>query len=735
LRGPAIEALTEARTMKASLAAILLLFSVTARSATVSTDLSPVTRVVELLQGLSKKAEFENKQEEDLYETYVCWAKTIIDTKTASNQAATSRIDELEQYLDDLENGRIELTTERVDLEKELEGLNNDIESAEALRKQENDDFLEAQDEMQKAIAALEKATQVLREATEGHAVGTFLSIGAQLHETAEMRAAEAASLSHAVELGERFLSKGDALFLKRMLSGEVPVVDWKKLNRKAVFKMKYKARSFKIQDVLAKLLQTFKINLSDAEAKEAEAVTQFDKLMASKRAQKEAAEEALRKMIAETGARSMSKSEVQDEVDALKTQVENDMKYIKQVTTSLGEKKEEWKDRQALRAGEIAAISKAISILHSDDARDLFKQSLKSQGYDFLQTSQYAKAISVGAASTIRRASTGDRRLVALASRVAQGGHFDKVIAAIDKMVATLKKEIDTDLAQKEQCEKDRAEDTREAALTSRAMDEMSDAIFKLKQEIEAIVQEISEAEAEIKSIQEQLVEGERVRTDEHAEWQQSDKDDKAASELVARAKDVLENFYKENGLGGVAFVQQEPYKIGKVEAGKAPPPPPTTWEAPYGGKKDVSTGIVAILEMIKADIDADIAKALASEESAAADYKEFVANSEEQISTLTGSVTELTATKSDKETDAKNLTEDRATKLEGLHAILKKIKDALGGCDYIAVNFNVKTANHQIEIDGLIKAKAILTGAAFGTPADPSREIKPGDAFLQRA
>ena len=29
-----------------------------------------------------KKIEEEGKAEEDLYETYVCWAKTVIDTKT-----------------------------------------------------------------------------------------------------------------------------------------------------------------------------------------------------------------------------------------------------------------------------------------------------------------------------------------------------------------------------------------------------------------------------------------------------------------------------------------------------------------------------------------------------------------------------------------------------------------------------------------------------------------------------
>jgi len=711
---------------------VLCLLAVTSVSAS-KAGLSPITRVVELLQGLAKKAELEGKQEEDLYETYVCWAKTIIDTKTATNEAANSRIDSLEQYIDDLDNGRIELTSERVDLEKELKGLNSDIESADTLRKQEFGDFLDAQEEMQQAIAALDKATQVLREATQGKG-GSLLSIGAQLHETAEMRAAESASLSRAVELGGRYLAKGDALFLKRMLSGEVPVVDWKKLNRKATFKMKYKARSVKIQDVLAKLLQTFQINLADAESKEAETAAIHAKLRESLTAQKEAAEEALRKMIAETGARGMSKEETQEEIDSLKKQVENDKKYIEQVVNSLKDKKEEWKDRQSLRAGEIAAINKAISILHSDDARDLFKQSFKSQGYLLLQTSSYAKATSVQAASAIRATlkRTGDRRLIAVAN-VVQSGHFDKVIAAIDKMVATLKKEMDDNLVQKEQCEKDRAQDTRDAQIASVAMDEISDVIAKLQAEIAALVKQSEEASAEVKSIQEQMREAERVRQAEFAEWQQSDKDDEAAVELVSRARDVLADFYKDNGL---VFVQQEPYKIGAVEAGLAPPPPPTTWEAPYGGKKDETEGITAVLDMIKDDIEKDISKALETEEQAAAAYKEFVADSEEQISTLNASIAEMTATSGEKMWDAEfELPEEKATKKEELGAIIKKLKDAKPGCDYIGVNFKVKTGNHQIEIDGLTKAKAILEGGTFGTPADPNREIKPGDAFLQRA
>merc|ERR1712083_1134437 len=158
---------------------------------------------------------------------------------------------------------------------------------------------------------------------------GTLLQANADLSEGFAERSAEAASLQQAVELGERFLGKGDALFLRRVLTGEVPKADWKKLNRKATFKMAYKARSFKIQDVLAQLLETFSSNLKEAEDKEKAAQATYDKLMDSKGKQKTAAQDALDKMDKESGAKGLSKGDAQAEIDMLTKQVADDKKYI----------------------------------------------------------------------------------------------------------------------------------------------------------------------------------------------------------------------------------------------------------------------------------------------------------------------------------------------------------------------------------------------------------------------
>mmetsp|Transcript_71758 Transcript_71758/g.153383 ORF Transcript_71758/g.153383 Transcript_71758/m.153383 type:complete len:733 (-) Transcript_71758:88-2286(-) len=699
--------------------------------------LSPVTRVVELLESLSKKIDLESETEEGLYKKFVCWGKTVVSEKTASNAAADSRIEMLSTYIADLDAGRIELTTERVDLEKEIEQVRGSIEIATEIRAKEESDYEMAAEEMQKAIDALTSAIQVLRTATEDHTTGVLLKFHSKLTsgEGAEARSAESSALSQALTLGDKFLTKGDALFLRRLLTGEVPTWDWKKLNRKATFKSSYKARSFKIQEVLGKLLETFSTNLMEAGQKEKEAKDLFDKLMISKGAERDAAQEALIKQEKENGAKGLSREESTTELNELKTQVEADTNFITDVTKALDQKKTEWKERSEIRTGEIAAISKAISILRNDDSRDLFKRSFSSQGYALLQQGQVSRLQRQGhgAAAALRKAAavSGDRRLQTLAVRAASGGHFDQVISAIDKMIEILQTEESADLQKKEGCEADRATDTRDAILASRSIDEMSDLMTSLMTEIKELEAEIVGKKKEIDEIDAQLLEAKRVRADENKAFLIAKKDDEDAHALLVDATGVIKSFYTENGL----MLAQKRHTQPEVTPGAAPPPPPTTWEAPYGGKTSESTGIVAVLEMIQEDVMKDMTKASDEEAKSLKLYTSAKKLLESEKTSLNDQIVKLNGIKGEKTGTLEDTKGERRLKKGDLEIVMKKIADAEPGCDFFTINFPTRTGNRQIEVDGLLKAKAILKDAVFATPKDETRAIKPGDALLQRA
>merc|ERR1719198_2245292 len=547
----------------------LLILSLLASQGAAET-LNPITRVVQLMEGLAKKVTEDGKAEEDLFDQYVCWYKTVTSSKKASNAEAKDRIEALSAYIDDIKSGRVEFTSERKDLEAEIEKLNTEIETATDMRKKENDDFLAAKDEMEKAIAALEKAVDVLGSATADHKEGVLTSVGFDLR--------------RAVQLGQNFLSEQDARFLEQALDGQVPDVDWKKLNRKATFKMKYKARSLKIQEILADMLQTFQDNLADATKKEKDAKSSFDTLMGSKNSQLSAAQDALSGGEGEGAARALNMQESQDEVDALTTQVENDEKYVAQAEDAYAVKMTEWKERKRLRTEEVASISKAIEILSNDDAKDLMSSSFKSQGGFFLQEDAAGCTKRKRAAKVVtklRNMATkhSDPRLAALAVRVHlhSKGHFDKIVTEVMKMVSDLHEEADEDLKTKETCEQDRMTNTKTAKKSAQSMDDETALINRKKADIEAMTKEIAEIVAHVKELKLQLEEAQIQRAKENREYKAAKADDEAAAILIGKAADVLAKFYEDNGLV-LAQTKSHSNAVQRQEPGAAPPPPPQT-------------------------------------------------------------------------------------------------------------------------------------------------------------
>lgn len=425
--------------------------------------------------------------------------------------------------------------------------------------------------------------------------------------------------------------------------------------------------------------------------------------------------------MAGEGGARGVSKEEAQDEIDSLNSQIEADDGFIGDARKAITDKTAEWDARKNLRTGEIAAINKAISILFSDDARDLFRKSHSSQGYSFLQVKgkstvlQRLETASKIFANIARK--SGDSRIMMLALTIEDDAkprgkeHFKTVIEAIDEMIGTLNDEEKQDSEQKEECEKDRMANTRDAVVDSRAIDDLSDAITKLNGEIKEREESVIEKEAEVKRIEEELKKAETIRNDAHAMWEANDADDKAAKGLVGDAKNVLKKFYEDNEL---TLIQRR--NAPAITAGEAPPPPPATWENPdYEGAKGESNGIIAILEMIEDDIEKDITKAKNEEDASKTEYDEFVDDSNADLKTLNESITTLKGEIAAREGDISEHKTDRKDKKEDLDATLKTIKDEVGGCDYIAINYDVRRGNRHIEIDGLKKAKAILEGGEF--------------------
>merc|ERR1719375_2016417 len=225
----------------------------------------------------------------------------------------------------------------------------------------------------------------------------------------------------------------------------------------------------------------------------------------------------------------------------------------------------------------------------------------------------------------------------------------------------------------------------------------------------IEQIKGEIQDLEIEIRDAGDN-------RAKENKEYMAAEADDMAAVELIESAKGVLEKFYEEAGLkftqmqAQVRRVQQEPF----VAAGEAPTPPPAGFDDYSGGSRQ-SQGVIAMLTMIKEDIEKDIAKAKKQEEEAQAAYDKLVADIEAAIAAKEQSKSDL---EGEIASDSEARTQENTTMADNqaqLKAVMDYLKEIAPGCDFIAMNFNIRLTNRQMEVDGLKKAKAILQGAEF--------------------
>merc|ERR1719158_2187355 len=239
------------------------------------------------------------------------------------------------------------------------------------------------------------------------------------------------------------------------------------------------------------------------------------------------------------------------------------------------------------------------------------------------------------------------------------------------------------------------------------------------MQKEIAGIVEHVKELKL-------QLEEAQIQRAKENREFKAGKADDEAAAVLIGKSKDVLDKFYSDNGLA-LAQTGRKSQIMSKsgvaqpeVVAGEAPPPPPTTFGGePYGGNKGATSGIISILEMVKTDVEKDIKTATAQEDKAKADYDTFKSETEALIKSLESEKANLEGEVGDAETavvDAKKTRKDKKKVLDDTMEFLRSIAPS---CDFMAVNFELRKANREAEIDGLIEAGASLQGGAFGKAA----------------
>merc|ERR1711975_3938 len=341
-----------------------------------------------------------------------------------------------------------------------------------------------------------------------------------------------------------------------------------------------------------------------------------------------------------------------------------------------------EWEERQKTRQLEMEAVSKALAVLSTDDAHDLFTKTFnpsfaqKEASMQSERRSQASKLLS----SVAKKLQSP--RLATLAVRVRLDA-FTRVKKAIDDMVSQLLKEKEDEIKHKDFCVEEFNTNELQTEKKEREKADLEAKIEDLEHTIKALTEAIDQLKSEIAEMQVQLKRAGEDREKENKEFQMTVADQRATQKLLTAALNVLKGFYK---------------------------------------KKAAAGGVMGMIQQIINDAKAMEAETIRSEEDAQKAYEEFVKNTNNSIDEKSKDITNKSESKAKAEADRVEAKEDKEAVMLELEQLANYKAELHSSCDFVMKNFEIRQTARDEEIEALKQAKAILSGAKF-------------EAFLQEA
>merc|ERR1719335_674522 len=161
---------------------------------------------------------------------------------------------------------------------------------------------------------------------------------------------------------------------------------------------------------------------------------------------------------------------------------------------------------------------------------------------------------------------------------------------------------------------------------------------------------------------------------------------------------------------MGVPAFLQVAATKLVKKDD---PGPAPET--ATYQKKGEESTGVIAMIDMLKRDLDKEMTEAETVEKDSQKDYEQMMDDAAKKRAEDVKSITEKEGVKADTETTIAGLEESLQSQNEELASVKEVEHNLHTECDWLLENFDVRKDARAKEVDALKNAKAILSGADF--------------------
>jgi len=688
-------------------------------------DVSPVEKVITLLEDLKTESEEAGKKEASTYDTFACFCKDTTISKSDAIKTEQDNIDEFAATLEEQTGISNAKQAEVEELGEMIRTLDKEMTEITARREKEKAKYEATAADLSKAVSSLEGAIADMQ-AGKG---ASFLSVKKGVRKSIAI--ADALDLSPKQQRSITALLQTDA--------DDAPEGDF----------------AFHGDDIIATLQdleKEFKAKKAEVDQIEGQNKKDFNEVMKSKTNEKKTAEGD--KKTAEGDKDTADENIAKATEDMVKEEalLKDDELYLKDLTSKCELKAREWDQRSSMRSEEVTALTAALKIIKEgvsansavnkrafiqhdqdyiaadvqalktpekkEDARNTVEDDDMDVDLSFVQLSSKPRMKIASLVKQASQLSTGEAQQAALKEKVvnslvASGNKLGSAVLAslamkvaadpfikVKKLIQDLIERLVTEAA--EEATKKGWCDT-ELGKATHTRDSNMDKIMELNAELEGLEatkakleEEIATLTTEIADLNESLTKETKMRADEKAE--NMDTLDKAKAGLAATkdAYDVLQAFYKKGAKGKVSLLQASP-----VDADA-----PASHSGAYKGGQQKAGGILAMLDVIISDFERTIKVTTKAEK---ASHREFVEFERTSKTSIASKETGKSQAESDlKSTDAKlaESMDDLEKHQDMLDDVLKELEDLKPACVDTGMSYADRVQKRKDEIDALKKA-----------------------------
>ena len=669
--------------------------------AVAATTVTPVEKVISLLEDLVSESEQEGAAEAKTYDTFACFCKDNTDTKSTSILDGQDNIEGLSATIQEKTASKEEKIAEIGERKQRQEELSKTLEETKVRLAQERSEYEARNADLEKAISSLENAIAALDNAKPA----AFLQVDLKK------------SLKHVFDMAE-------VMNLVKTPKQQKVVAFIQGKSSVDPNDPEYKYHSQGILDVLNEVLGDFNAEKRDVDAEWEKTRTSEEDLIADTESQMEENELAITGLEGDVETLGTEIAQAREDLVDAESLLKDDQQYLKDLTERCEQRAHAYDQRSTMRGSELTALNKALEILqdkvlNKDEAanerallqtpKDAPKEASKKP-VSFLQQAQTARSKMTNLLQKSRESTDGEDRKTKALSMLATAGTklqstllmsiamkakadpFLKVKEMIQKLIERLISEATAEATKKGFCdlELSKAEKNRNHRFADTKR--LSAELASLNAKKDALNEELEELASSLKELNAALEEATKLRAESKAENMQTLKDGKAGLEAVSEALLILKVFYKQSAKGKV-LLQASPIEEDDTGAESGA----------YKGNQDSAKAILGLLEVIVSDFQRTVSNTQAQEDSEQAEFIKFDRTSKADIG---GKETKTELDEQDLATTETTITEkmkDLQANQDLVDKALEELEELKPMCIDTGMSYEERVEKREEEIEAL--------------------------------